>query len=985
MLWTKKILDALLKLNGPCPPKECVTMKVEQKLAYIGLFIILISIVLILVLSFIGPAVGNVFSGIVSNHGGPISSFTSYATFPPYDPGSSYGGVNPVNDEPYRDMFFENYGVNPFIDTEDDPLSTFALDVDTGSYTIVRNYLRDGNLPPKEAVRVEEFINSFNMHYSPPENATFAIFMDGGPTSFVQNERYQVIRIGIQGMQIPEESRKDAVLTFVIDVSGSMADGYRLEMVKSALSTMVQNLRPTDRIGIVIYDITASVLLPMSPVSEKKLILDAISKLQPRNSTNAEAGLKLGYQMANDAYTAGAINRVILCSDGVANVGVTGHEGILKSIQDSAEGGITLTTVGVGLGNYNDVLMEQLADEGDGFYVYVDTFGQAEKLFAENLTSTLQTIAMDAKVQVAFNPEVVSRYRLIGYENRGMKDEEFEKASADAGEIGVGHNITALYEIKLVEGASGEIGTVSLRWKDPDSLASQTLTASISASDLAPSFESTSPSFQIAVLVAEFAEILRESYWAQEVTIGDLQQVMKQLDASILQDPEIVEFAQLVQQAGALAKEQVTFSLDPEPTSDLPTPVWPEPTPVIIPTQTWPEPTPMIFPTPTPVSLPLPTTLPLAHEESYGYSEEDPIRVGGGPDHGPWREEWYFGSLQGPQGQTLEFHRIGNCCSFDLLESPWGTGALDIYEVTYEGLDGPRHLYVDMYQCEAPAAPQGFTFEPEFPVSQGRLYFPSASELLADDLSSNLFYFEGETGCLHRLPVEINDGWPITISPDGQKVAYSWSEDDDIAHLMISNLEGSGRIQLTYEDTVDVLPTWSPDGDTLAFVRSDTVNAHIHLLSLKTGEISALTDGESIEIWPSWSPDGSQIAFSSDREGGEEIFVINRDGTVLMQLTDNMDVDMTPSWSPDGKHILFTSDRNGSFDIYRMDTDGRNVIQLTNSERFDFYPTWSPNGQQIAFCSGDFITNIYVMNADGSGLQRITEASSMDCYPAWME
>jgi Ca-activated chloride channel family protein len=985
MLWTKKVLDALLKPNVPYPPKEYVIMKLNQKLAYVGLFIILTSVVLIIVLGFIGPAVGNVFSGIVSNYGGATGSYTSYATSPPYDPGSTYGGTNPVNDEPYRDMFFENYGVNPFIDTEDDPLSTFALDVDTGSYTIVRNYLQDGNLPPKEAIRVEEFINYFDMHYPPPEGDTFAIYLDGGPTPFVQNERYQVIRIGIQGMQISEESRKEAVLTFVIDVSGSMADGNRLEMVKSALATMVQNLRPRDQVGIVIYDDTASVLLPMSPVSERETILDAISKLQPRNSTNAEAGLKLGYQMANNAYTAGAINRVILCSDGVANVGVTGHEGILESIQDSAEGGITLTTVGVGLGNYNDVLMEQLADEGDGFYTYVDTFDQAEKLFAQNLTSTLQTIAMDAKVQMAFNPEVVSRYRLIGYENRSMKDEEFEDASADAGEIGVGHNVTALYEIKLVEGASGEIATVSLRWKDPDSLASQTLTASIDAADLTPSFESTSPSFQVAVLVAEFAEILRESYWAQEVTIRDLQQVIKGLDSDLLKDPEVAEFAQLAQQAEYIAEEPVTFSLKPQPTSDLPTPIWPEPTPVIIPTQTWPEPTPVLFSTPTPVSLPLPTTLPTGPEEGYDYSEEEPIRVGGGPDHGPWREEWYFESLQGPQGQLVEFHRIGSCCSFDLLESPWGTGALDIYEVIYEGLDEPRHLYIDMYQCEAPAAPQGFTFEPDFPVSQGRLFFPSASNFLVDDLSSNLFTFDGETECLYRLPVEIINGWPIAISPDGQKVAFSWSEGEGIEHLMISNLDGSERIQLTYEETIDVFPAWSPDGDTLAFVRSDTVNAHIHLLSLETGEVSRLTDGESIEIWPSWSPDGSRIAFSSDREGGEEIFLINRDGTGLTQLTDNVDIDMTPAWSPNGKHILFTSDRDGSYDIYRMEVDGSNVIQLTDTESFDFYPTWSPDGQQIAFCSGDINADIYVMNADGSGLLRLTEASSMDCFPVWVE
>jgi Tol biopolymer transport system component len=341
--------------------------------------------------------------------------------------------------------------------------------------------------------------------------------------------------------------------------------------------------------------------------------------------------------------------------------------------------------------------------------------------------------------------------------------------------------------------------------------------------------------------------------------------------------------------------------------------------------------------------------------------------------------------LKGPQGQPIQFQRIGNCCTFDLPDAPWGFGALDIYEVTYEGLDNPIELYIDMYQCEAPAAPQGFSFTDEFPVSKGRLFFTSASNVLVDDISSNLFYFEGENQCLHHLPVETNEIWPIAISPDGQKVAYSWFEGEETAHLMISNLDGSERIQLTHNQEANILPSWSPDGKNLAFIRSDTVDAHIYLLSLESGEVTPLTDSDSIEIWPCWSPDGSQITFSSDREGGEQIFLINLDGTGLVQLTDTMDTDMTPVWSPDGMHILFTSDRDGTYDIYRMDADGSNVIQLTDSESNDFYPTWSPDGQQIAFCSGDYNADIYVMNADGSGLQRITEASSADCFPVWVE
>ena len=367
-------------------------------------------------------------------------------------------------------MEFKAYGVNPFIDTEDDHLSTFGLDVDTGAYTVARSYINGGNLPPHDAVRVEEYVNYFDQDYTYPEKGrAFAINVDAAPFPFAETERYRMMRIGLQGYDVPAEERKDAVLTFVIDVSGSMDEPNKLELAKASLRKLVESLRPADKVGIVKYGSQADIVILPTPVENKERILAAIDSLQSEGSTNAEAGLKLGYELASVARNPEAINRVILLSDGVANVGETGPDAILKQIEEWASQGILLTTVGFGMGEYNDVLMEQLADHGSGFYAYVDTEQEAEKLFVHDLTGTLQTIAMDAKVQVDFNPDVVARYRLLGFENRAIEDTEFRaETPKEAGEIGAGHNVTALYEIKLHPDAEGRIATVFLRWTDPE-------------------------------------------------------------------------------------------------------------------------------------------------------------------------------------------------------------------------------------------------------------------------------------------------------------------------------------------------------------------------------------------------------------------------------------------------------------------------------------------------------------------------------------
>ena len=456
--------------------------------------------------------------------------------------------MNPANGEAYHDMYFKGSGTNPFIDTEDDHLSTFAMDVDTGSYSITRRYLTDGYLPPPEAVRVEEFVNTFDYNYTPPTDNAFAIHVDGAPSRFGEGKRLQLLRIGLQGRVMPAAHRKDAILTFVIDVSGSMQKENRLGLVKKALTLLVDQLRPTDKVGIVVYGSRGRLVLPHTGIEQRSEILAAINSLAPGGSTNAEEGLRIGYDLAWRNASVNHINRVILCSDGVANVGNTGPDEILKEIRTYVNKGIMLSTVGFGMGNYNDVLMEQLADTGNGSYAYVDTLTEAKRIFVENLTGTLQFIAKDAKIQVDFNSEVVSRFRLLGYENRSLNHEQFRDDTADAGEVGSGHQVTALYEVKLNPDAIGKLATVSIRYADADNHKVSEVSEDISVSQLHESFDAAPATFRLAAGVAEFAEILRESYWAKDGSLDLVRQVVK--DAFPEADSEqVVELMYLVNKA----------------------------------------------------------------------------------------------------------------------------------------------------------------------------------------------------------------------------------------------------------------------------------------------------------------------------------------------------------------------------------------------------------------------------------------------------
>ncbi len=470
------------------------------------------------------------------------------------------GGTSTVNDEPYDLTFFQSYGVNPFIDTEDDRFSTFAMDVDTASYVVARTFLGDGFLPDSDSVRVEEFVNYFEQGYEQPDEAAFSITIDGSPSQFGL-DTHHMIRVGLQGKAISEEARKDATLIFVIDVSGSMEREDRLGLAKSSLLLLVEELRDTDKVGIVTYGSTGRILLEPTNVDadHKQTIINAIDSVTAGGSTYAEQGLELGYRMAADEADPERITRVILLSDGVANVGATGAESILETIRDYVDEGVSLTTVGFGMGNFNDVLMEQLANNGNGTYHYVDTLVEARRLFVENLAGTLQFIARDAKIQVEFDEESVRSYRLLGYENRDVADEDFRNDSVDAGEVGAGHSVTALYEIKVNDDVTDDttLATVRVRYEHPDSGVVSEIVNSVTKGELDTEFTDAPIRYQVAAVVAEFAELLRHSYWAREGSLSEIEAQALRLHRLLPDDADVAELADLasiaarIQQANA--------------------------------------------------------------------------------------------------------------------------------------------------------------------------------------------------------------------------------------------------------------------------------------------------------------------------------------------------------------------------------------------------------------------------------------------------
>jgi Ca-activated chloride channel homolog len=445
---------------------------------------------------------------------------------------------------PLDENTFEGTGVNPFVATSTDALSTFGLDVDTGSWSVGQSFLETGYRPDPDSVRVEEYVNAFEYGYPSPTDADLAVVVDSGPMPLVTDDT-QLVRVGVQAREVADADRPDAVITLVVDTSGSMDIRERLGLVQSSLAVLAQQLRPTDVVSVVTYGDESSVLLPPTPVADTDAIIQAIDSLGPEGSTNMEAGLRLGYETARAAFTPGALNVVVLASDGVANVGDTGPGSLAEMIRQAGSEGIHLVTVGYGLGNYNDVLMEQLADQGDGFYAYVDTFEEAERLFGTELTSTLTVVAEEARVQVAFDPAVVAEYRLLGYENRAIADEDFTDLGVDTGEIGAGHSVTALYEVRLVAGAdpTASFGTASLAYR------STTTGEAVNVETALTPTAEPAPSWRLAALVAEYAEVLRQSPYASDrgVTLDAVAAAAAELAQD--GDPGAVELADVAARA----------------------------------------------------------------------------------------------------------------------------------------------------------------------------------------------------------------------------------------------------------------------------------------------------------------------------------------------------------------------------------------------------------------------------------------------------
>ncbi|GAA0990540.1 VWA domain-containing protein [Acrocarpospora macrocephala] len=432
-------------------------------------------------------------------------------------------------------------------DTLGQQVSTFALDVDTASYGYARRTILEGRLPEPGQVRVEEFVNAFAQDYPQPADNGFAVHADGARLPGEQ----ALIRFGLQTRATDSSARRPANLTFVVDVSGSMAEPGRLDLVRDSLHTLVDQLMPGDQVAIVPFSDSARMLIPMTPVSASSGLHAAIDQLVVEGSTNLEDGLITGYQEASRAFRSVATNRVILLSDGLANTGSTSWQTILDRVAEHAAKQITLLSVGVGR-EYGDDLMEQLADNGDGAAIYVSSLDQARKAFVEQLPATLDLRARDAKAQVVFNPGVVESYQLLGYENRSLAPEEFRDDSRDGGEIGPGHSVTALYRVHLRPDATGQLATATVRWQDPDTRRPAETTRSIETSALAADlWTATSPRFQIDVLAASFAEYLRTREPFPGVTLDDLTSRPTRL-ATTTEDPAVTELADLITRTRAL-------------------------------------------------------------------------------------------------------------------------------------------------------------------------------------------------------------------------------------------------------------------------------------------------------------------------------------------------------------------------------------------------------------------------------------------------
>lgn len=457
-----------------------------------------------------------------------------------FQPVEGYAGVQ-YNTEEY-DVIREN----KFHDAQNNPLSTFSIDVDAASYSNIRRVIHYGQMPQKDMVRIEEMINYFNYDYPQPEGEDpFSINMEVSQAPW--NAQHKLVHIGLQGKDLDYDDLKPSNLVFLIDVSGSMSDANKLPLLKSAMKLLVGELDEKDRVAIVVYAGAAGLVLPSTPVSEKEKIIAALDQLSAGGSTAGGAGIKLAYKVASQNLIEDGNNRVILATDGDFNVGESSTAAMVELIEEKRKQGIYLTITGFGMGNYKDGRMEQISNAGNGNYFYIDNIKEAQKVFVREMRATLFTIASDVKIQVEFNPQVVQAYRLIGYENRMLENEDFNDDKKDAGELGAGHSVTALYEVIPVGvtsefirdidplkyqghpdqgiGSSDELLTVKFRYKKPNGQQSRLIVRALENKD--SGINETSDNFRFSAAVAEFGMLLRNSEFKQNASYTQAIQLAK--------------------------------------------------------------------------------------------------------------------------------------------------------------------------------------------------------------------------------------------------------------------------------------------------------------------------------------------------------------------------------------------------------------------------------------------------------------------------
>jgi Ca-activated chloride channel family protein len=436
----------------------------------------------------------------------------------------------PVNTENYHHV--DENGVNV---VSSDPVSTFSIDVDTGSYSNSRRMLNQGNLPPNDAVRLEEFINYFDYQYDVPKNTEQPFSVNTALATAPWNNERHLLRIGLKGFEAVNTGDKGSNLVFLLDVSGSMNQPNKLPLLKQSLAMLSKQLDEKDSVSIVVYAGASGVVLEPTKGNRTATITRALGELSAGGSTNGVAGIQLAYQLAEQAFIEGGVNRVVLATDGDFNVGLVDHNALIELIERKRENGIALTTLGFGDGNYNDHLMEQLADAGNGNYAYIDNINEARKVLVDEVDATMHMIAKDVKIQVEFNPATVAEYRLLGYENRQLANEDFNNDKVDAGEIGAGHTVTALYELTLQGSQSlyndtlrygtdkhqdsklgDELAHVKLRFKQPDSDKSELISRTVTKEQVSD-FDKQDEDFRFAVAVAGFAQLMKNSKFTQDL------------------------------------------------------------------------------------------------------------------------------------------------------------------------------------------------------------------------------------------------------------------------------------------------------------------------------------------------------------------------------------------------------------------------------------------------------------------------------------